>query len=262
MGATRDPQLWHIEISHFSEKVRWALDYKSVAHRRHAPMPGLHIAVALALTGGRQHTLPVLELDGRRIGDSTAIIAALERRYPEPPLYPEDAADRARALALEDYFDAQVGPHIRRYMFHELRRDRQRLADFSRQAAPPVLAPFGRIDAAYARAFTATRYGAGDDGAMRARDHVVAALDRLEAELGDDEYLVGGRFTVADLTAAALLYALVMPPEGPRGLPVPEPVARFRASLADRPGVTWVGEMFRRHRRPQLSPRPEERQRA
>jgi hypothetical protein len=28
------PSLWHIPFSHYSEKVRWALDYKRVAHRR------------------------------------------------------------------------------------------------------------------------------------------------------------------------------------------------------------------------------------
>jgi len=47
------------------------------------------------------------------IGDSTRIIAALEDRFPEPPLYPGDAAARQHALALEDYFDEQLGPALR-----------------------------------------------------------------------------------------------------------------------------------------------------
>ena len=96
--------LWQIEISHYNEKVRWALDYKGVPHRRRAPMPGLlHPLVALAKT--RRPTLPVLELDGRSIGDSTRIIGALEHRFPEPPLYPDDPGERRRALELEDFFD-------------------------------------------------------------------------------------------------------------------------------------------------------------
>ena len=28
------PLLWHIPLSHFNEKARWALDYKGIAHRR------------------------------------------------------------------------------------------------------------------------------------------------------------------------------------------------------------------------------------
>jgi glutathione S-transferase len=51
----------------------------------------------------------VLSIDGRRIGDSTAIIAALEERNPEPPLYPADVAQRRRALELEEFFDDLVG---------------------------------------------------------------------------------------------------------------------------------------------------------
>src|ERR1700748_963046 len=95
------PVLWHLPVSHYSEKVRWALDHKAIQHDRHAPITGYHIAVALVLTRGRHYTLPVLELAGRRIGDSTEIIAALETAHPESPLYPDDPDERRRALALE-----------------------------------------------------------------------------------------------------------------------------------------------------------------
>ena len=52
------PILWHIEISHFNEKARWALDLKGVAHELRALVPGYHIAVALALMwiGARMQT--------------------------------------------------------------------------------------------------------------------------------------------------------------------------------------------------------------
>jgi glutathione S-transferase len=162
--------LWYIEISHYSEKVRWALDHKAIEHERRAPTPGYHIALALALTGGRHHTLPILELDGRRIGDSTAIIAALEERYPEPPLYPAAPGQRRRALELEDWFDEELGPYLRRFAFHELRRDRALFAELAAEDAPRAVARFRRTSAAYARALTALRFGAGSDrAANRAR---------------------------------------------------------------------------------------------
>jgi len=28
------PMLWHIPLSHFNEKVRWALDFKNIPHQR------------------------------------------------------------------------------------------------------------------------------------------------------------------------------------------------------------------------------------
>src|ERR1700738_264587 len=91
------PLLWHIPLSHYSEKARWALDYKRIAHHRQV-LGADYLIRAWRATG--RGTLPILFLDGRAIGDSTHIIAALEERYPEPPLYPRDVAARQRALAL------------------------------------------------------------------------------------------------------------------------------------------------------------------
>jgi glutathione S-transferase len=252
VAPAREPILWHIGISHYSEKVRWALAHKGVEHRRRAPQPGLHMLVALGLTGGRQKTFPVLQLDGERIGDSTAIIAALEERFPDPPLYPAEGEQRRRALALEGWFDEQVGPQIRLLAWHELIHDQARLEQFAAGQAPGPLARFRGVAAAYARSFVNLRYRVdSEQKAEQARRSVLEGLDRLEQELGGDDYLVGGRFTVADLTAAAILYPLVLPPEGPKwGTDAPPSLERFRAPLKERRGYRWVQEMFRRHRLP------------
>lgn len=251
------PTLWQIEISHYSEKARWALAWKGVEHRRRSPVPGAHIPVALWLTRGAHYTFPVLRLDGRNIGDSTAIVAALEERFPDPHLYPAEIADRRRALELEDHFDEELGPAIRQLAWHEFGRDRESFEALMRQTAPGPLRRFAAPTAAYARAYTALRFRAGDAGAAeRNRATVLAALDRLERELGDGKYLVGDSFSVADLTAASLFYPLVRPPEGP--IPAeqagPKGFEAFREPLRERRGFRWVAEMFHRHRRPAGAP--------
>lgn len=250
MRKSSPPILWHIEVSHFSEKVRWALDYKSVEHVRRAPPPGLHMLIAYWLTRGRSITLPILELDGEHIGDSTAIIAALERSVPEPALYPHDPRERRRALELEDWFDLELAQYIRRLAFYELRRDPELLAEIGARAAPAMAARLGGVLVPYSRFFIGLRYRASDSArAEHAREKILAALDRLEAELGDREYLVGNQFTVADLTAAALFYPLVRPPQAPSAVArMPEAYERFREPLRERSGYRWVQEMFQRHR--------------
>jgi glutathione S-transferase len=255
MGAqTRErPTLWQIEVSHYSEKVRWALEYKGVDHVRRTPLPGMHIPIALAMTRGASPTFPILTMDGRTLADSTAIIAALEERFPDPPLYPADPEERRRALELEDFFDEQLGPHARLLAFHELIRAPDLFAEVAAEQVPAPLGRFKPLVGAYGRAFTSARWGAGSgERAERARAGILAAMDRLEAELAPGgDYLAGDSFSVADLTAASLFYPVVVPAEGPLSPDQPRPPAyeRFRESIADRPGFGWVQEMFRRHRR-------------
>lgn len=242
------PVLWQFRQSHYNDKVRWALDFKSIPHVRHSLLPGLHMARTLWMTG--QKAVPVLVLNGRTIADSTRIIAALEEACPDPPLYPPDATARARALALEEFFDEQLGPHIRRAVFHDLLPH----ADYAAALITTGFAPATR--SVYRAIFPAIRavmrldMRIDERGADLGRAKVAAALDRIEAELQPSGYLVGDRFTVADLTAAAMLSPIVTPPEYPYPSPgpYPEPAATFRASLAGRRAFRWAAEMYHRHR--------------
>ena len=57
----------------------------------------------------------------------------------------------------------------------------------------------------------------------------------------------GSGFTVADLTAAALLYPLVWPPEFQYELP-DMPRSEALESVGDHPALGWISETWRRHR--------------
>jgi glutathione S-transferase len=249
------PVLWHLPVSHYSEKARWALDFKRFPHRRRVILPGGHMLVSGWLTRGQSKTFPVLDLGDRALGDSSAIIAELERRVAERSLYPVETAERARALDLEEYFDEELGPQIRLLMWHETRRDPQRMADLAEQMAPQALTglPGSRAFARwFAANFVPARYRvAADSAAAGARVAVLAALDRLDAELeaSGGEYLVGGSFSVADLTAAALFYPMVNPPNGPAMVKdYPPALEEFLAPLRERPAYAYVARMYREHR--------------
>jgi glutathione S-transferase len=250
--------LWHIRFSNFNEKARWALDYKRVPHARRACDSGLHPPVALALTRGEHRTFPLLQIDGRTIGDSSAIIAELEGRFPEPPLYPADPDQRKHALELEDFFDESYGHEVRRVAFWSLLADDDAGALTMRELAGRLPDPVLRAMLPATRAWLFRYYGISEQSAQRAREKMEAGFERIEAERAGGDYLVGDRFSVADLTAAALVAPLLMPPEFPwrprAGLH--PAMARLQQELGRHPAAEWVRSTYARHRRATAPARP------
>ena len=236
------PTLWQYSFSHFNEKARWALDYKRIPHRRRSLLPGGPRAMWFSARG----TLPVLDLDGERIVDSTRIIAALEGRHADQPLYPRDQEERKRALALEEHLDEEMGHDVRRVAFFDWEPDY--VAALMMTAQPSIIRrPFRATLPIGMRTFARARFRIYPDDVEESRGKVVAALDRMEAELGSGHYLVGGAFSVADLTACSLLYPLAWPDEVQYDPPRPT-AWEFRERIADRPALAWVRETYRRHR--------------
>src|SRR5687767_10132356 len=146
------PILWHLDISHFNEKARWALDYKNVPHVLNAITPGFQEFRARRMRAGR--TTPILEIDGQAIGDSTAIIAEIERRWPDPPLYPSDPDERRQALAIEDWFD-ELGHDLRRVVFNDLGLGSDYFLDTLYGRDHPRRKMFGRLSPVLARVLRA-----------------------------------------------------------------------------------------------------------
>jgi glutathione S-transferase len=244
------PILWHLDISHFNEKARWALDYKRIPHERRSVFPGMQEVRARMLRGGTS-TLPVIDIDGQRIGDSTRIIEELERRWPDPPLYPADPEERRRALELEDFFDEHCAHDMRRVLFDPLLEHPELMAEATgndhRRGSSVISAIYPVVNRVVRQ-----KYEVNPERAAASRGIVLAAMDRIESELGPSGYLVGGSFSVADLTAAAIFSVLVRPPEFPYHQidPArdPEDLKRWREPLEERPAWQYVLDMYARHR--------------
>jgi len=91
-----DVELFQFEASHFNEKARWALDYKSIDHKKRSLLPGFHIPTIKRLTGKTQ--VPLLRLGDTLVQGSSQIIEALEEKYPDPALYPQEAEQRGPVI--------------------------------------------------------------------------------------------------------------------------------------------------------------------
>ncbi|MBI1360042.1 MAG: maleylacetoacetate isomerase [Alphaproteobacteria bacterium] len=92
-------------------RVRIALNLKGVAHRtagvnllKDENLSAEHLA---RHPSGR---VPILEIDGMRIGQSMAMIDYLDQTRPDPPLLPREPKVRAHVLDLKDQVVADIHP--------------------------------------------------------------------------------------------------------------------------------------------------------
>lgn len=241
-------ELLQFRHSPYNEKVRWALDLKRMPHRRRSLLPGPHLGVVKKLTGRTQ--TPVLRLDdGSVIAGSARILDWLEQQHPEPRLIPHEPAEREQALALQRRFDEDITPRIRRAVLDALlRRPRFFAAVFGEAESPLKQRLYSLI---VPLAAPLVRKGNGITGAAAIADGIAAGVEGLDLVAAAAQgYLVGNRFGIADITAAATLATLVRPANSPMQSPQPvgaefaELIARYR----DHPGAAWVRRIYADHR--------------
>lgn len=244
-----DITLAQFRYSHFNEKARWALDLKGIPHTRLTLLPGPHMAKMKKLTG--QTKTPALRIGDKWVTGSAQIIDTLEDRFPVPALYPAEPNERQRALELERWFDANLGPQIRLAMFSMILDDGGYICNMFAEGRPlwqramyRATYPFGKILIKKGNGVTSQQ--AIDDAFAATR----SALDRIQAEIGPSGYLVGEQFSVADLTAAALSAAAANPAGSPmeRPAPMPQAMQDWLALWDDHPAVGWVRQIYARHR--------------
>lgn len=242
------PTVWHFRVSHYNEKVRWALDYKCWPHRRRALVPGFHLLPTRLRSG--QNRLPIAKIDGRIIAGSSHILAEIERLRPEPALIPADPALRERALAIQAFFDEQVAPDLRRLFWHCYADHPEHCARVAADGFSGATRVLWRASLPAMWPMMSLNMGLDADSIEGARSRLPGHFAHLEAEIGPGGYMVGDRFTIADLTAAAVMTAIIRPPEFSYPLPEPWPpeLTRLRDSVAGRDGFKWVCDIYRRHR--------------
>jgi glutathione S-transferase len=185
--------------------------------------------------------IPVMIDDRVTLADSSVICQYLEERHPDPPFYPRDVADRARARWLEEYADTRMGDVFIWRLFNQL-----------------VINPFV--------------WGEASDQAIVAKtlaEDVPTVLDYLELQLPADGFLFGGlsiadvsigtffrnasfaRFTVDAVRwprTAAFVERVLATPGFQRLVPMEQcllrtPVGKHRRALAEM-GVSLMADTF------------------
>jgi glutathione S-transferase len=160
-------------LSPFVRKVRIALAEKGLAHEHEPLTPsGPNPEYRKLHPLGK---IPTLTDDGDRvIPDSSAIVVYLEKKYPNPPLISADAYQAARTVWYEEYADTALIQAVVPY--------------FQQRVLFPLFMK-----------------KAGDEAVVEkaAAEAIPPVFSYLDAQIGDDEYLVGNRFSLADISTAS-----------------------------------------------------------
>jgi len=149
--------------------------------------------------------VPALQDNGMTVYESSIVMEYLNDKYPNPPLMPADAGQRARARVLmhlgDNAYDGALGAIVGEVFFK----------------------PKGQAD---------------QNVIAKAKQDLTACFERLERELGSNDYLVG-TFSLADIC-----FATWAPLFGPLQVEVPSQCSKVNAWLArlkERPSVKAAG---------------------
>ncbi len=195
-----------IPFSHYCEKARWALDRVGVDYEEDGHLPVFHYLATLRAGGKR--TVPVL-IDGKTIvRDSTDIVAWADARRPGSLIPIAGAQD---ALTIEDDLDSHFGPHTRRWGYYYLLPSKEAVQHIT-VGVPGWEKSLLQVSKPAAVAFLRKSLKIDDAGVERSRQKIEDTFARVEQIISDGRrYLTGDRFTVADLTFAALAAPVVLP---------------------------------------------------
>ncbi len=193
-------------LSPFVRKVRIVLAEKKISYDQDPVVP-INVSDEFKKISPLGKIPVYSPAEGVHIPDSSVIIAYLERVQPEPPVYPTDPLDVARALFLEEYADTALV-----------------------EAAAPVF---------FQRVIGPRLMGQATDEEVVEKKLTVELpprLDWLESQLGDKEFFVADRFTVADIAVVSPLVNLLYGGEHVDAVRWPK-VAAYFDRLIERPSI-------------------------
>lgn len=101
----KDVTLYQFELCPYCHKVRAGLELKGISYRKVEVNP-MNKKELPKLPEGAPRKVPVLDVAGELLWDSTLILEYLDERFPDTPRFlPDDPAARARAEQVESWVD-------------------------------------------------------------------------------------------------------------------------------------------------------------
>jgi microsomal prostaglandin-E synthase 2 len=200
-----DVTLYQFELCPYCHKVCAGLELKGIAYRKVQVNP-MNKKELPALPASAPRKVPVLEISGKLLWDSTEILTYLDETFPSAVRFlPDDPAARAKTLEIEDWVDdaltfalptviygtwgeaikaAQVTARTSNFGFFQNAMVRTGGSLIMHQVSKRILAKRGQRDG---------------------RSWLSSELDKFEAWLGDQPFVCGEALTLGDVATHGAL---------------------------------------------------------
>ena len=210
-----------IAFSHYCDRARWALQHFGVSFSEAGYMPMFHVPRvirAVGARGGRADSVsspfstPILITDdGEHLRDSALILRYVNDRFstPETTLYPPE--HEAEILEIERQVTERVGGHTRRIAYFHLLPNAELMVAMARDNVGRTQATLFRVLRPLLTPVLKRVLRINPRGVETSLNILREEIAQLDERLGSRRYLVGDRFTAADLTTACMMAPAVVP---------------------------------------------------
>jgi glutathione S-transferase len=271
--VVKPDRLITIPVSHYCEKARWALNRLQINFVEEAHMPPFHRFATRGLgkasdeipaTEGNMSPLnrfvvgkvggqsvPVLVTSTRILRSSDEILVYLDTiAPPELKLFPTDPVQRQQVDELVVAFDTLLAPVVRVWSYSYLMNQPHLVKPLWCQGVPWFEQALFPITFPWMRSNVIEMYGIDQTSAIKSHQVICGIFDRVDALLADGRnYLVGDRFSAADLAFATLAGAVVLVPEYGVKLSelsaLPGPMAQHIQQFQATPAGKFVARLYK-----------------
>jgi len=139
------------------------------------------------------------EIDNEKVLGSRAIMRRLDQLAPQPPLFPDDPAARARVEEAERWGDEIFQPVARELIWAAFKRRPAAMVSYSEHSRLPLPRAAIRLGAPVVARLAAQLNQTSDDVARSDLRKLPAQLDRIDAWIADGTIGDSGRPNAADL---------------------------------------------------------------
>jgi glutathione S-transferase len=233
-NLTISARLITIPVSHYCEKTRWALSRLQIPFVEERHMPPFHrfatrgLAAPSGELASQPNLSPLNRLVGQTVGgqsvpvliadrqvwlSSDAILQYADTIAPDDlKLYPIDPQQRQQVDQLVESFDTVLAPAVRLWTYSYIMDRPDLVRSLWCEGVPWYEAMLFPVVFPWMRSNVVQMYDISPASAIAADQTIGQIFDTVDGLLADGRsYLVGDRFSAADLAFVTLAAAMVMP---------------------------------------------------